>query len=253
MEILKRFSAAGIVPVVVLEHAKDAVPTARALRSGGVDVMEITFRTDAAEESIRLVAEQCPEVLVGAGTVITLAQCRRAVDAGAKFIVTPGFREEVVRWCTENGVAITPGCVTPTEIMAALEYGIQVVKFFPANIYGGLSAMKALAGPFGNVKFLPTGGINTANIGNTRQRPLSTPSAAAGSAPSRTSQPAILKKSPRSARRPGRRRSGSRSPMWASIAPMTPRRRRCARSWGGLSALYPGPETAPAFPRPPLR
>lgn len=165
MDVLNRLAVSGIVPVVVLEDAKNAVPTALALLAGGVDVMEITFRTSAAEESIRLVAKQCPDMLVGAGTVITLDQCRRAVEAGAKFIVAPGFREEVVRWCVENGVAVTPGCVTPTEIMAAMDYGIQVVKFFPANVYGGLAAMKALSGPFGSIKFIPTGGVNSQNIG----------------------------------------------------------------------------------------
>jgi len=165
MDIMKRFSTAGIVPVVVLENADDAVDTARALVAGGVDVMEITFRTAAAAESIRRVAEEVPEMLVGAGTVITLDQCKLAVECGAKFIVSPGYDEEVVSWCCENGIAVTPGCVTPTEIMMALKHGLKVVKFFPANIYGGLNALKALAGPFGGVKFIPTGGVNAANIG----------------------------------------------------------------------------------------
>ena len=109
--------------------------------------MEITFRTAAAADSIKAVAESCPDMLVGAGTVITLEQCKKAVECGAKFIVAPGFDEEVVRWCVENGVAVTPGCVTPTEIMAAMKLGLNVVKFFPAGVYGGLSAMKALSGP----------------------------------------------------------------------------------------------------------
>ena len=99
-------------------------------------------------------------MLVGAGTVITLEQCKKAVECGAKFIVSPGFDEDVVRWCVENGVAVTPGCVTPTEIMAAMKLGLNVVKFFPAGVYGGLSAMKALSGPFGGIKFIPTGGVN---------------------------------------------------------------------------------------------
>lgn len=164
MEILERLSRSGIVPVVVLESAEDAVDTARALLAGGIDVMEITFRTAAAAESIRRVSQEVPEMLVGAGTVITLEQCRLAVDCGAKFIVAPGYDEEVVSWCCENGVAVTPGCVTPTEIMMALKHGLKVLKFFPANVYGGLSALKALAGPFGGVKFIPTGGVNAANI-----------------------------------------------------------------------------------------
>ena len=115
-----RLSATAVVPVVVLDDAKDAVATAKALLAGGVDVMEITFRTAAAADSIKAVAESCPDMLVGAGTVITLEQCKKAVDCGAKFIVSPGFDEDVVRWCVENGVAVTPGCVTPTEIMAAM-------------------------------------------------------------------------------------------------------------------------------------
>ena len=137
MDTFERFSHAGIVPVVVIDHAGDALPTARALLDGGVDVMEITFRTDAAAGAIRAVSEGCPEMLVGAGTVITLAQCRQAVEAGARFIVAPGYDEEVVSWCVEKGVPILPGCVTPTEIMAAMKHGLTVLKFFPAGVYGG--------------------------------------------------------------------------------------------------------------------
>ena len=165
MKVLNRLHGCGVVPVVVLDDAKDAVPTAKALLEGGVDVMEITFRTAAAADSIKAVAENCPDMLVGAGTVITLEQCKQAVDCGAKFIVSPGFDEEVVRWCVDSGVAVTPGCVTPSEIMAAMKLGLKVVKFFPAGIYGGLSAMKALSGPFGGMKFIPTGGVNAQNIG----------------------------------------------------------------------------------------
>ena len=164
MTVLERMHICGTIPVVVLDDAKDAVPTAKALLAGGVDVMEITFRTAAAADSIKAVAEGCPDMLVGAGTVITLEQCKKAVDCGAKFIVSPGFDEEVVRWCVENGVAVTPGCVTPTEIMAAMKLGLNVVKFFPAGVYGGLSAMKALSGPFGGIKFIPTGGVNAQNL-----------------------------------------------------------------------------------------
>ena len=151
MDIVEKLGNAGIVPVVVLDKAEDAVPTAKALLAGGVDVMEITFRTAAAADSIAAVAKECPEMVVGAGTVITLEQCEKAVECGAKFIVSPGYSDEVVAWCVENGVAITPGCVTPTEIMAAMSHGLKVVKFFPANVYGGLSAMKALSGPFGSM------------------------------------------------------------------------------------------------------
>ena len=139
MDILKRLNTAGIVPVVVIDDAKNAVPTAKALLAGGINVMEITFRTAAAPDAIKA---------VGAGTVITLEQCKKAMEMGAKFIVSPGFDAEVVKWCVDNGVAITPGCVTPSEIMAAMKLGLKVVKFFPANVYGGLNAMKALSAPF---------------------------------------------------------------------------------------------------------
>ena len=165
MKVLDRLHGCGVVPVVVLDDVKDAVATAKALLAGGVDVMEITFRTAAAADSIKAVAENCPDMLVGAGTVITLDQCKKAVECGAKFIVSPGFDEEVVRWCVERSVPITPGCVTPSEIMAAMKLGLTVVKFFPAGVYGGLSAMKALSGPFGGIKFIPTGGVNSHNIG----------------------------------------------------------------------------------------
>ena len=164
MEILERMARSGIVPVVVLESAEDAVPTAKALLAGGIDVMEITFRTAAAADSIRAVAAECPEMLVGAGTVIDLEQCRLAVDCGAKFIVSPGYDEETVAWCVENSIAVTPGCVTPTEIMMAKKHGLNVVKFFPANVYGGLSALKALSGTFPGLKFIPTGGVNAQNL-----------------------------------------------------------------------------------------
>ncbi|MBR2722304.1 MAG: bifunctional 4-hydroxy-2-oxoglutarate aldolase/2-dehydro-3-deoxy-phosphogluconate aldolase [Clostridia bacterium] len=164
MNVLDRLARAGVVPVVVLDDAKNAVATANAMLAGGVDVMEITFRTSAAPESIRLVAEQCPDMLVGAGTVLNLEQCKLALEMGAKFIVSPGFDAEVVAYCVENGITVAPGCVTPTEIMAAIKLGLNVVKFFPANVYGGLNAMKNLAAPFGQIKFMPTGGVNTANI-----------------------------------------------------------------------------------------
>jgi len=164
MDVMQEIRNCGIVPVVVIDKAEDAVPTAKALAAGGVNVMEITLRTAAGLDAIRQVAKHCPDVLVGAGTVITLNQCKHAVEAGAKFIVSPGFDRNVVAWCVENNVDITPGCVTPTEIIQAMELGINVIKFFPANIYGGLSAMKALAGPFPGIKFIPTGGISEKNL-----------------------------------------------------------------------------------------
>ena len=165
MTVMERLANAGLVPVVVIENAKDAVPTANAMVAGGVDVMEITFRTAAAPDAIRAVAENCPDMLVGAGTVITLEQCKQAVECGAKFIVAPGFNREVVAWCVENNIAVFFGGAAPTEIMAAIMEGLKVVKFFPANVYGGLNAMKNLSAPFGGIKFIPTGGVNADNIG----------------------------------------------------------------------------------------
>ena len=164
MDVLSRLARSIVVPVVVIDDAKDAVPTANAMVAGGVDVMEITFRTAAAPEAIKAVAENCPDMLVGAGTILNLEQCKLAVEMGAKFIVSPGINPEVVSWCVENGIAVAPGCVTPTEIMIAINLGLKVVKFFPANVYGGLKALKNLAAPFGNMKFLPTGGVNNDNI-----------------------------------------------------------------------------------------
>lgn len=165
MDYLDRLARAAVIPVVVIDDAKDAEATANALLKGGIDVMEITFRTAAAADAIRTVSEKCPDMLVGAGTIISLEQCKHAVANGAKFIVSPGFDDEVVGWCVENGITVTPGCVTPTEIMAAKKHGLKIVKFFPANVYGGLQAMKALAAPFGDIKFIPTGGVNAENVG----------------------------------------------------------------------------------------
>ena len=164
MDVLTRLANSIVVPVVVLDKVEDAVPTAKAMAAGGVDTMEITFRTACAPEAIKAVAENCPEVLVGAGTIVNLEQCKLAVEMGAKFIVSPGFSDEVVGWCVENNIPVAPGCVTPTEIMGALKYGLTMVKFFPANVYGGLKALKALSAPFPQVKFIPTGGVDRGNI-----------------------------------------------------------------------------------------
>jgi 2-dehydro-3-deoxyphosphogluconate aldolase/(4S)-4-hydroxy-2-oxoglutarate aldolase len=164
MDVLKRLGENALIPVVVIDDVNDALKTAQALLSGGIDVIEITLRTEAALESIKIIAQSCPDILVGAGTVMDYKQAQRAVDMGAKFIVSPGFDEDLVSWCVDHDVATTPGCVTPTEIMAALKYNLNVLKFFPAGVYGGLSAMKGLSGPFPNVRFIPTGGINMENI-----------------------------------------------------------------------------------------
>ena len=164
MTALERCKNSIIVPVVVIENAADAIPAAQALLAGGINVMEITLRTPAAIEAINAVSEGCPDMMVGAGTVLNIDQCQEALAAGAKFIVSPGLDPETVSYCIEMGVPVIAGCVTPTEIMTAISLGVEVVKFFPANIYGGLAAMKNLAAPFVGIKFIPTGGVNTQNI-----------------------------------------------------------------------------------------
>jgi|O1105metagenome_2_1110794.scaffolds.fasta_scaffold07431_6 2-dehydro-3-deoxyphosphogluconate aldolase/(4S)-4-hydroxy-2-oxoglutarate aldolase len=164
MDINKKIEALGIVPVVVLNDADDAVPLCKALAEGGLPVAEITFRTAAAEESIRRVAKELPDVLVGAGTVLTIDQVDRAIGAGAKFIVSPGFNPEVVGYCVKNGYPIFPGCPTTSDIEAAMSFGLKVVKFFPAEAMGGLKVIKAVAAPYGQMKFMPTGGVNEKNL-----------------------------------------------------------------------------------------
>ncbi len=162
--MLKKISDIGIVPVIKINDVEKAVPLAKALIDGGLPIAEITFRTDAAEESIRRVSEAFPEMLVGAGTVLTIEQAQRAKNAGAKFIVSPGFNPKVVSWCLENDIIPTPGCTSPTEIEQALELGLKVVKFFPAEQSGGIDKIKALSAPYGNLKFIPTGGIGLDNL-----------------------------------------------------------------------------------------
>ncbi len=153
-----------VVPVVVINSIEQTLPTMQALCDGNLPVAEITFRTACAEEAIRLATKNFPDMYIGAGTVINVEQCKKAIDAGAKFIVSPGLSKEVALYCIEKGITYYPGCVTPTEIMQAIDLGIKVVKFFPANVYGGLKAIKALAGPFPQVKFLPTGGVDLSNL-----------------------------------------------------------------------------------------
>ena len=172
MDVLAKMAESGIVPVVVLENAEDAVPTAKAMLAGGICVMEITFRTAAAADSIRAVAKEVPDMVVGAGTVVNVEQAKLAVECGAKFIVSPGYDEETVVWCCENNIPVTPGCATPTEIMMALKHNLKVVKFFPANVYGGLKALKALSGPFVGLKFIPTGGVGPANLAEFAAAPM---------------------------------------------------------------------------------
>ena len=161
--IFEQIHAAGILPVIALDSADQAVPLAKALAAGGIPAAEVTFRTAAGEESIRRIAQVCPEVLVGAGTVLSIEQADRAIEAGAGFIVSPGTNPAVVRHCLERGVQPIPGVVTPTEIESALGLGLEELKFFPAEPSGGLGMIKALAAPYGQVRFIPTGGISAAN------------------------------------------------------------------------------------------
>lgn len=153
-----------IIPVVVIKDVKDTIPTLEALKNGGINCAEITFRTACAAEAIAIGVKEFPEMNIGAGTVINLAQAQKAVAAGAKFLVSPGLSSDVAKFAREIGVPYYPGCVTPTEIMQALELGIDVVKFFPASVYGGLKALKALSGPFPQLKFIPTGGVDLTNL-----------------------------------------------------------------------------------------
>lgn len=163
-DVLKKISNIGIVPVVVLDEASDAEPLAKALIEGGLPCAEVTFRTAAAEESIKIMASKFPNMLVGAGTVLTTEQVDRAVNAGAKFIVAPGLNEKVVNYCLEKNIPMVPGVNNPSDIEKALELGLDVVKFFPAEASGGLAMIKAMAAPYTSVKFMPTGGISAKNI-----------------------------------------------------------------------------------------
>ncbi|MBQ6233227.1 MAG: bifunctional 4-hydroxy-2-oxoglutarate aldolase/2-dehydro-3-deoxy-phosphogluconate aldolase [Clostridia bacterium] len=164
MDILEKLSLAGLVPVIAINDAEDAVPLCKALADGGLPVAEITFRTAAAEEAIRRVHEALPEVILCAGTVLTTEQADRAVKAGAAAIVSPGLNPEVVRWCIDHNVPVCPGTANPSDIEVALSLGLKAVKFFPAEPLGGLKLIKAMAAPYGSVHFMPTGGINEQNM-----------------------------------------------------------------------------------------
>ena len=162
--IIEQLGRYGIVPVVVLNDAKKALPLAKALCDGGLPCAEVTFRTDAAEESIRIMSREFPDMLIGAGTVLSTEQVDRAVAAGAKFIVSPGLNPKVVTYCQEKNIPIVPGVVTPPEMEQAMELGLRIVKFFPAEPSGGLAMIKAVAAPYTMLKFMPTGGINAKNV-----------------------------------------------------------------------------------------
>ena len=163
-EVLKRVHEIGIIPVIAIEDANKAVPLAKALTAGGLPAAEVTFRTAAGEEAFRQIAQPCPEVLVGAGTVLNVEQCDRAIAAGARFIVSPGYNEALVAHCQERGIPVLPGCVNASDMTKAVNAGLDVVKFFPAEQSGGVGVIKGLAPVFPNLKFMPTGGVNTKNM-----------------------------------------------------------------------------------------
>ena len=164
MNITEKIQSLKIVPVVVIKDINDTVPTLKALSDGGLPVAEITFRTACAADAIRLGVKEFPDMLIGAGTVINAEQANAAIDCGAKFIVGPGFAASVAEVCHERGILYLPGCVTPTEIITAISYGIEIVKFFPCSNFGGLGTIKALSAAFPTMKFMPTGGISEDNI-----------------------------------------------------------------------------------------
>ena len=163
-DLLEKLGRLGVVPVVKIERAEDAVELGRALLAGGLPCAEITFRTAAAEEAIRRISSSLPEIIVGAGTVLSVDQADKAVSAGARFIVSPGFNPKVMDWCLQNEIPVTPGVLTPTEIDMALDRGLSILKFFPAEAIGGIAVLKAISAPYGGVKFIPTGGINRDNL-----------------------------------------------------------------------------------------
>ena len=168
--MIDRLQSLKLIPVVALESAEDAEPLADALCAGGLPCAEITFRTDAALDCLRALADR-PDFLIGAGTIHSAEQAQAAVEAGAQFIVTPGFNPRTVTWCAENNVPIFPGIATPTDLEMALEHGLSVVKFFPAETLGGVRTLKAFSGPYGEVRFIPTGGINARNLVDYLQLP----------------------------------------------------------------------------------
>jgi len=165
-DVLKKIGDIGLVPVVVIDDAELAAPTAKALIDGGLDIIEITMRTNHGIAAIRKVKEAYPDMLIGAGTVLSIEKAKESVDAGAEFIVSPGLNPELIEWCQNKKVAITPGVVTPTDIQQALKYNLTILKFFPAGIFGGIKGCKALYGPYRMVKFIPTGGANKENLGD---------------------------------------------------------------------------------------
>ncbi len=162
--VLVRLGEVGIIPVISIEEVRHALPLANALLEGDLPCAEITLRTHAGLGAIRSIAAELPDVLVGAGTVLTVDQAEQAVAAGAQFIVSPGFDSDIVDWCLQHEVPVVPGAITPTEINMALKKGLTILKFFPAQAYGGIATLKALADPYSGVKFIPTGGVSRDNL-----------------------------------------------------------------------------------------
>lgn len=163
-KILEKIGLYGVVPVIIIDDAESSIPLANALIDGGLPVAEVTFRTKAARESIEKIAKGFPQMLLGAGTILSIDQVSSAVDSGAKYVVSPGFNSKVVEHCVKNNIPIIPGIATPTEIERALEFNLDVVKFFPAEALGGLTYLKAISAPYGNLRFVPTGGIDENNL-----------------------------------------------------------------------------------------
>ena len=163
-DLIERIEATAVLPVIKIDNAKDAVPLAEALKKGGLPAAEVTFRTDAAEEAIKLIAENYPDFLIAAGTVLTPEQADKAMNAGASFIVSPGLNPKVVKHCKEKGYPVIPGVCTPSEVECALDLGLTYLKFFPAEAAGGVKMIKAMAAPYTKVKFMPTGGVSVKNI-----------------------------------------------------------------------------------------
>lgn len=163
-ELFKKFQSIGIVPVVKINDSSKAVDLAKALLKGGLPAAEITFRTEAAADSIRQIVKDVPEVTVCAGTILTVENAKRAVDAGAELLISPGTNPKIIQWCVDNDITIIPGCANPSDVEICMEFGLEVVKLFPAEVVGGIKMLKALSGPYGNMIFMPTGGISAQNV-----------------------------------------------------------------------------------------
>ena len=164
MDIIKELHDFGLVPVIKITNVENALPLAKALKDGGLNCAEITFRTSCAKEAIAIITKELPDMLVGAGTILTPEQADEAIEAGSKFIVSPGFNPRVVKHCLEKGVPVLPGCATPSEVESAIELGLKAVKFFPAEAAGGINMIKSMSAPYSQIQFMPTGGINDENM-----------------------------------------------------------------------------------------